>query len=190
MKEYILKEMRKELERVKKWYERYQNDVKMIRELENSPDVIMYLKLTKKYNSKITDITFDIDKEIRSIYIENISQIHPESTNGIYVCLGTYKWCRASSYPYDYYDMLTTLDDKDAYIRKYYDIEQAEVKDISIDEYLKFESRNYILNVEEKEGIYMHHKIQEEFFKLAITESQDIAVKTIIKKYGRSNSNE
>lgn len=190
MKEYILKEMRKELERIKKWYERYQNDVKMVRELETSPDVIMYLRLIKKYNGQITETTFDIDEEIRKIYVENINQIHPESTNGIYICLGTYKWFRDSSYPYDYYHMLTDLDDKDACIRKYYDIEQAEVKEVSIDEYLEFEKRNYILNIGEEKGIYMHHKIQEEFFKLAITESQDVAVKSIIKKYGRSNSNE
>ncbi len=190
MKEKILIEMREELKSAKRDNEQYNRDAARLKELKKDEKVQEYLKLVSHYGKDdIEAHQFDEKDTIDTIYHYAMRKIHKESTNGIYVYLGTYRYIDLSEYD-DGVDELVRREDKRAYKREYLNLEQREIVSVSIEECDDFETKNIILYLSDDEEYYKNDakdnakRIQMEFATIAIKESQEEAVKKIIKRYG------
>lgn len=190
MKEKILIEMREELKSAKRDNEQYNREAARLKELKKDEKVQEYLKLVSHYGKDdIEAHQFDEKDTIDTIYYYAMRKIHKESTNGIYVYLGTYRYIDLSEYD-DYFDELVRREDKRAYKREYLNLEQRETISIPIEECDDFESENIILYLSDDEEYYKNDakdnakRIQMEFATIAIKESQERAVKQMIKRYG------
>lgn len=190
MKEKILIEMREELKSAKRDNEQYNREAARLKELKKDEKVQEYLKLVSHYGKDdIEAHQFDEKDTIDTIYYYAMRKIHKESTNGIYVYLGTYRYIDLSEYD-DGIDELVRREDKRAYKREYLNLEQRETISIPIEECDDFESENIILYLSDDEEYYKNDakdnakRIQMEFATIAIKESQEKAVKQMIKRYG------
>lgn len=190
MKEKILIEMREELKSAKRDNEQYNREAARLKELKKDEKVQEYLKLVSHYGKDdIEAHQFDEKDTIDTIYYYAMRKIHKESTNGIYVYLGTYRYIDLSEYD-DGVDELVRREDKRAYKREYLNLEQRETISIPIEECDEFESENTILYTSDGKEYYVNDakdnakRIQMEFATIAIKESQERAVKQIIKRYG------
>lgn len=190
MKEKILIEMREELKSAKRDNEQYNREAARLKELKKDEKVQEYLRLVTHYGKDdIEAQEFDEKDTIDTIYYYAMRKIHKESTNGIYVYLGTYRYIDLSEYD-DGVDELVRREDKRAYKREYLNLEQRETISIPIEECDDFESENIILYLSDDEEYYKNDakdnakRIQMEFATIAIKESQERAVKQMIKRYG------
>lgn len=190
MKEKILIEMREELKSAKRDNEQYNRDAARLKELKKDEKVQEYLRLVTHYGKDdIETQEFDEKDTIDTIYYYAMRKIHKKSTNDIYVYLGTYRYVDLSEYD-DGFDESVKRNDKRAYKREYLNLEQRETISIPIEECDEFESENTILYTSDGKEYYVNDakdnakRIQMEFATIAIKESQEKAVKQIIKRYG------
>lgn len=164
--------------------------IKKIKELEKNEIVKEYLKLLSMYGAMPKKISYSQENVIDSIIDNALSLIDKDSTNRIYVYLGTYKYIDLSEFD-DGVDEVVKRDDKSAYKREYFNIERKEVTEVPIALCDKFEKENIILYLKDSWEYYFSDakddakRIQREFFKTVIDYDQEKAVKTIIKKYNK-----
>ena len=189
MKEEIVIRMKEELksgETIKKDSSR----IKRIKELEKNEIVKEYLKLLSIYGAMPKEISYNDENAIDSTIDDALSLIDKDSTNGIYVYLGTFEYIDLSEFA-DGVDEVVKRNDKNAYKRKYFNIEREEVTEVPIALCNKFEKENRILYLGDSWDYYFSDaiddakRIQREFFKSVIDYDQEKAVKTILKKYNR-----
>ena len=191
MKEKILESIRKELLETKEIIIKYNKDIQRLEELKQDSKVQEYINLLKIYkNDEIKHIEYTKQYEINAIiriYQDYLRKNKVSSTNDIYVYLGTFKYSW-NDYIDDYSNLHTKRNDKDAYKREYWNIEQEKKVEISIDEVDKFEQENIIIYPEKiLEAKYYFKEIQKEFFIDAIKTNQEEAVKRLVKKYVDKN---
>lgn len=188
MKEKMLMQLREELKKSLKSQEEYNRKVDRILLLQQSPDVCEYLQLTSTPSKKFSHSEKTQEQMIRDIY--KWRKIDRSETNGIFVYIGAY--IERCSEDNDYYKCITEDDDPNALWKDYWDIELEEKIEVPIDRCDDFEKNNFVIRLPKKcanriaEQFYReetHKIIQNEFFKDAILNSQEEAVRHVLKKY-------
>ena len=169
MNQEILSKMKTEFAHQRHCIDEHNEKVKRIKELEKDLSVKEYLALTGIKKEKYSYIRKSNEKVVSEIYGKYLPEI--DETNGLYFYLGTYKNHRRVKF-----------DNKKADYRRYFDIEGVEPIIVDRKDFLSFEKENTILST------YYHSRadynyIQNEFFTEAITNSEEAAVKKLIKKY-------
>lgn len=180
---------RKELNDLKKLLELERNRRLRINELLESKDVIEFLRLKGIDESRV-----DIDE--CQILEEILKTFKITSTNGIYVCVGTYYIdCRICYEETDYYVKEVDFDSKYRDYRIYKDIENGSTKKAYFESprythpivlATNFENDNIVLNPhntnEERNGYY---EVKNMFFTSAIKSGQAKAKRLVLGKFNR-----
>lgn len=185
MKEDILNQIRNELNIKKEINERYNNKLKRIKELEKDNNVKEYISLVGLSNCNKEFINDSDDEIINYIYTKYIYKIDENSTNKIYVYLGTFKYSNEFDVVHSYSDIRTDDNDKKANYRLYQDIELDFIKQVNIDDCKLFEENNIIINPDSYYKMREYYKIRREFFVNSVKENQDTAIKKVLKKYSK-----
>ena len=126
------------------------------------------LEKLKKEFYRLNNMEEDI--KISTLIYNHLNEINEEDTNKIYV------YCGAITGG-DNVDVVD-IDNPNVKNVLYWNIEQLNMKKVSIEEYKNFEKDNIIVYGE-------HHKIMLNFFKEAIKTNQENATKLIKKIYKR-----
>lgn len=185
MKEDILNQIRNELNIKKGINERYNDKLKRIKELEKDSNVKEYISLIglSNYNKEFIN---DSDNEIiRYIYTKYICKIMENTTNKIYVYLGTFKYSNEFDGVHSYSDIRIDYNDKNADYRLYQDIELLYSKKVAIKDCNLFEKNNIVINPHSYYKMSEYYKIQREFFINSVKDSQENAKTIVLKKYSK-----
>lgn len=182
MEEQILNQMKESYKAKKEEQDNLKKVTKRLLELEEIAEVKEYIKLKdaiKDYNNKLLSCTND--ELIFSAYYRHIHKI--KETNGIYVCVGTFKTNHTVDIEHGSNDYRLLRSDSKAEYRLYQNIENSnDLKRIPIRKCNEFEQNNQVIIAPYLNGDYYYHNIQSEFFKDCILENQEVAVAKILKK--------
>ena len=183
MKEELLENIRKDVERIKKMNEQINKKIERIEELEKRKSVIEYLRLTGREEYEDTFLReTDIGNIIASNYHRYLDEIESKDTNKLYVYLGTYKEnceCdldRCNDYKIEYDHLMTHGD-----YREYRDIESKYGFTMPKEKCEDFERNNIILYPRPYNKHREYYIMQTEFFKEAVMHGQEEAVKKLEK---------
>ena len=152
--------------------------VERIYELEKDEKVKEYSELLKS----IIGIPRTINLTQKDIYElafrQHASDILPDDSNGIYVCMGTFAYDVATNF---YYKVLDG--NVEPLYKKYQDIELGNVLLIELSKTEEFESSNIVINKDDVDAVNLYGEVQWEFIQEAINSDQDSAIKLVHKKY-------
>lgn len=177
MKEELLNKIRDEVESVKNENRKINDKYTRLKELENNPLVREYLFLLSEYNKgKIKYINEQDNKIIDNIYIKYLKQIDEDSSNKIYVYMGTYVKSNSS-------DRRVSRYSKDADYSIYRNLELIDDIVIPIEECDYFEKENLVIYPQTNFRELEYGDIQRNFFYESVVNGQDSAKKKILKKY-------
>lgn len=182
---------RKELIDLRRLLENEKNRRLRINELLESEDVIEFLKL-KGIDEKPVDI------EELLMLRKILEEFEITSTNGIYVCVGTYCTdCYISYEDTNWYTKEVDFDSKEREYRIYQDIEDGRIKKAYFEQPLYgrpvelamyFERDNTVLNpYNTNNGSNGYYEVREMFFTTAIKSGQAKAKKLVLGKFNRMN---
>ena len=177
MKEELLNKIRDEVESVKNENRKINDKYTRLKELENNPLVREYLFLLSEYNKgRIKYINEKDNKIIDNIYIKYLKQIDEDSSNKIYVYMGTYVKSNSS-------DRRVSRYSKDADYSIYRNLEFINDLIISIDKCDEFEKDNIVLFPKTTFRELEYGDMQKSFYYEAIENGQESAKKKLSKKY-------
>ena len=183
MNERLLSEMK---ERTKETI--YNNNernkgIDRLNELKKDKFVTEYIKLTLKYGDNPEKRKLTEDEAIEYVYSSLMDRITTDSTNRIYLYLGTFSLDRNEKNEYVYYEV--KRNDSSAFFRRYINIESMEEKMIPMDETKTFEKSNTVIVAEGnvKDARFKLKFIQKLFFTEAIRSSQINAIRRLKVKY-------
>ncbi len=182
---------RKELIDLRRLLENEKNRRLRINELLQSEEVIEFLKL-----KGIEEKPVDIGEWL--ILRKILEKFEITSTNGIYVCTGTY--CIDCSICYEetnWYTEDVDFDSKEREYRMYQDIEDGRIKKAyfetprhgrQVELAMHFERDNLVLNpYNTNKGSNGYYEVREMFFRSAIKSGQAKAKKLVLSKFNRMN---
>lgn len=183
---------RKELIDLRRLLENEKNRRLRINELLEREDVIEFLKLKGIDENKL-----DATNEW-AILREILEKFEITSTNGIYVCTGTYHIdCRICYEETNWYTEDVDFDSKEREYRIYQDIEDGRIKKAYFEQPLYkrpvelamyFERDNIVLNpYNTNNGSNGYYEVKEMFFTTAIKSGQAKAKKLVLSKFNRMN---
>lgn len=183
---------RKELIDLRRLLENEKNRILRINELLEREDVIEFLKLKGIDENKL-----DATNEW-AILREILEKFEITSTNGIYVCVGTYCTdCYISYEDTNWYTKEVDFDSKEREYRMYQDIEDGRIKKAYFEQPLykrpvelamHFERDNIVLNpYNTNKGSNGYYEVKEMFFTTAIKSGQAKAKKLVLSKFNRMN---
>ena len=183
---------RKELIDLRRLLENEKNRRLRINELLEREDVIEFLKLKVIDENKL-----DATNEW-AILREILEKFEITSTNGIYVCTGTYNIdCRICYEETNWYTEDVDFDSKEREYRIYEDIEDGRIKKAYFEQQLygrpvelamHFERDNVVLNpYNTNKGSNGYYEVREMFFTSAIKSGQAKAKKLVLSKFNRMN---
>lgn len=183
---------RKELIDLRRLLENEKNRRLRINELLEREDVIEFLKLKGIDENKL-----DATNEW-AILREILEKFEITSTNGIYVCVGTYRIdCSICYEETNWYTENVDFDSKYREYRMYQDIEDGRIKKAYFETprhgrpvplAMHFERDNVVLNpYNTNKGSNGYYEVREMFFTSAIKSGQAKAKKLAISKFNRMN---
>ncbi len=178
MKEELLEELKKEFINKKREIERYNANVRRVKELEKDDNVKEFLKRTglKENLSYIRKSDIDIIGGIKDSYIYKNGK---NNTNKIYFYYGTFVENKDGGIGYQ-----VNYRNKYAKTRLYYDIENMWPIQVGIEESKEFEANNTIIGTHYGSRMDVNY-IQKEFLLEAVEHGQEVAKAKILKKYRR-----
>lgn len=201
MREELVKEIRKDIDELKKQYKEEAKKMQRLRELEDSKKVREYLRLrgfdvienneyikdaSRKYGIYPSDEEKDFNTSeeylVKSTYRKYLSKIESKDTNDIYVFTGTYAKVGTKKIP-------TVIPFKDDNIHECYktyrNIESSDTIRIPYEESHDFESKHKVIYpvcpIEKYWSIY--NEIQSNFFYYTYKSGQKEAVKRLLREY-------
>lgn len=157
---------------------------KKIEEYRKDPIVIDYLELVGEYEKLIANSKHGVDKQTDDeILLNAIRYIKIKESNNIYVYMGSFLEnyeCDIEDGPKDY---MVSKDNPNAYYRVYRNLELNSYQEgyevgVLAAECEKFEQENIVIYPEETKCSYMD--LRKDFFKTAISDSQENALKKVI----------
>lgn len=183
---------RKELIDLRNQLECEKNRRLRVNELLESEDVIEFLKLKGIDENKL-----DATNEW-AILREILKNFTITSTNGIYVCTGTYCTdCYITYEDTNWYTKEIDFDSKEREYRIYQDIEDGRIKKAYFETprhgrpvalAMHFERDNIVLNpYNTNKGSNGYYEVREMFFTSAIKSGQSKAKKLVLSKFNRMN---
>lgn len=164
-----------------------------IEELENNPVVKEYLDTISEYEDNKAKHIDPIEKEEDSYFIRTaVSRTNITPRDDYYVYMGTYRYTHEIDIVHGANDIRVNRNDKDA---DYVVYSNLEAKSYSFDGTIEvpyskadeFEKKHKIIipeNVFSRDSYF--YKLQEEYYKTAILESEDKAIEKVnklVKKY-------
>lgn len=184
MKKELLEEIREEVLNIKKANEERNKRRSRIRELELDESVKEYMRL--RGIDTFTDVkesTTDERTLASEIYYRYIHRIDKEDTNGIFVCLGTYKESYESDVVHCNGDIRVGYHNPDAKYRLYQDLEQHSVITVPIKACEEFEKSHIVIFPKGYNLCKKYYEMQKEFFAEAITNTEEEACELLLRKY-------
>lgn len=196
MREELVKELRKDIDNLKKQYKKEAKRLERLKELEDSKKVREYLSLrgisqiedneyiknsSRKYGIYPSDEELDFNTSgeylVKSTYGKYLSRIESKDTNRIYVYMGTYT--KSGNHK-----VLDDIPSKDSY-NTYQNIESADKIRIPYEEVSAFEKDHIVIHPLCRVGAnYQAFKeIQSNFFYYTYKSGQKEAVKRLLKEY-------
>lgn len=182
MKEEKLKTIKEEYQRNKELKKSVENTITRIEELKENEFVKEYLSLLEKINKiNYQDIlNWTDDAMLDLATYRNMHNI--KETNGIYVCLGTFKLGNLCDIEHGPSDERVKRDDLSAEYRIYQDLECDDSVQIPIGLCEEFENTHKIIFPDVYNSLGFYYKIQREFIKEAITTNQEKACTKVLSK--------
>ena len=144
-----------------------------------------YFSLVGEEPTRLKYYETDFEEIVNKVFNRAVYQIKDTETNHIYVYRNTYKSGDYDDIVHGPSDVIVGRNDPSAEFRTYHDLEQGYEINVPIRKCEEFEKNNHILFV----GISRYYEIRQEFIIDAVKESQETAVKKVLKRYTKKNNN-
>ncbi len=189
MKEEILQKIKKEYQSRCDLQKDIKNMESRLEKLEQVPEVREYLSLLDKLEEVDNDrvLKWKNDKMISDAYSLYRKEI--DETNGIFVCLGTFRISNEADIVHGRSDIRLSYDDSTAEFRSYVDLEKSMLDSFSLPISLcsDFESQHTVIFPSVFSSERYFYQLQKEFLNDAISSGQEQAVHNVLVKTGKSN---
>lgn len=187
MEQKILDEIKDKYNTKLKILKKYEVLTKRIGELEENEFVKEYMELiTILKNHEGKDMkTWNDNKLIESAFRNCICNI--QETNGIYVYIGTYMSSHECDIVHGSSDIRLNRDDPKAEYRIYKNIETSDSEMVSVKQWDEFEKTHKIIYPKTTLTDSFFYAAQNEFFSIAIKESQETACNKILSEECHKN---